>query len=256
MSLAEKVGWPHPATSALYNFERIGDEHARTLDLVFPRWASLERLWDYSAASVLKLAARGLAARHVPLGYAETLFEAFGDEAPRDVDVLFVGRLNARRRGALRALRKTARVFHGNADGPAFGDDLRSLLARAKVVLSLNYFGDADEWKMTRVLPAIAAGAVVVAEAGGAPAEAAAWAGAVAFVDGGPDELAATVAFYLENATARVERAAAARAILESRRMASALRAPADALVSGACGGWRAAAVAEPAGWFWEVLHE
>ena len=44
-------------------------------------------------------------------------------------------------------------VYHANADALLFGDGLRDVLRRARVVLSLAYFGDADEWKATRYLP-------------------------------------------------------------------------------------------------------
>ena len=82
---------------------------------------------------------------------------------------MFVGRMNGRRRQVLLELRKRGvPVYHANADALLFGDGLRDVLRRARIVLSLSYFGDADEWKATRYLPSIAAGAVVVAEAGGA----------------------------------------------------------------------------------------
>ena len=113
------------------------------------------------------------------------------------------------------------------------------------------YFEADDEWKMSRFLPAIAHGAVVVSESGGAPAEQAAWAGAVVFADG--DALREAAAYYTTNATARAERAAAARGLLRSRRFAAALRGPAEALARASCPAWRAAEVGEPAGWQWEV---
>ena len=90
-------------------------------------------------------------------------------------------------------------VYHANADALLFGDGLRDVLRRARVVLSLAYFGDADEWKATRYLPSIAAGAVVVAEAGGARLEREAWREAVVFVEG-VEAMVDVVKFYLNNA--------------------------------------------------------
>ena len=214
-----------------------------------------------SQANVVALAeARGLRAAHVPLGAAPGL----GDGAenlygPRPVDVLFVGKLNGRRRAALRALRSDhgLRVLHGNADGPLFGEPLRKALEGAKVVLSLRFFDDDREWKMTRFLPAVAAGAVVVAEPGGAPAEQAAWAGAVHFAAGGVSGLARAIQAYLDDDAARGARAEAALDVLRSRPMAAKLRRPLAKLARGACPGWVPETVeGDPAPWQWDVVMD
>ncbi|KAH8088673.1 hypothetical protein JL720_6624 [Aureococcus anophagefferens] len=184
VGFAAARGWPNPNASALYNFEQANAVAAR----------------------------RGLRAAHVPLGAAPGLGDGAGALAgPRPVDVLFVGKLNGRRRNILRALRYDhgLRVLHGNADGPLFGEPLKAALQGAKVVLSLRFFDDDREWKMTRFPPAVAAGAVVVAEPGGAPAEQAAWAGAVHFAAGGVSGLARAIRAYLDDDAA--DAAAAAR---------------------------------------------
>ena len=100
--------------------------------------------------------ARARAARGAAPGLGDGAGALYG---PRPVDVLFVGKLNGRRRNILRALRYDhgLRVLHGNADGPLFGEPLRAALESAKVVLSLRFFDDDREWKMARFLPAVAA---------------------------------------------------------------------------------------------------
>ena len=165
-----------------------------------------------------------------------------------------MGRMNGRRRQVLEALRKAGvPVFHANADALLFGDGLRDVLRRARIVLSLAYFGDADEWKATRYLPSIAAGAVVVAEAGGARLEREAWGEAVVFVEG-VEAMVDVVKFYLNNATARAARARRAAAVLKARRFAAALRAPVEGLVLGSCRFWRAADdVGDAEAWRWRV---
>ena len=249
--LWEVQGWPAPETSALYNFERVHDQ--QLLEAIFPRWSRKGHLWDYSAASVLKLAQLSIKARHVPLGSTASLFAKYEGHVERDLDIVFVGRLNERRSRMLQTLRKHGvPVFHANRDALLFGIDLRETLGRAKVVLSLNYFGDADEWKATRYLPAIAAGAVVVAEAGGAVVEREAWREAVTFVDD-VEALAATLQYYARNATARVERTRRAAEVLKERRFAAALRGPVNDLVLGSCRFWRAEDVGDAGAWRWSV---
>ena len=143
-------------------------------------------------------------------------------------------------------------VYHANADALLFGDGLRDVLRRARVVLSLAYFGDADEWKATRYLPSIAAGAVVVAEAGGALSGAGGLARGRG-VCGGRRGHGDVVKFYLNNATARAARAGRAAAVLKARRFAAALRGPVEDLVLGSCRFWRAADVGDAEAWRWRV---
>ena len=251
-TLCEMQGWPAPDSSVLYNFETQTDQ--TLLQEIFPRWALKKHLWDYSSASVLRLARLKIQARHVPLGWSTSLERyAPPDDGERDLGVAFVGRMNVRRKQVLVELRKRGvAVYHANADALLFGDGLRDVLRRARIVLSLAYFGDADEWKATRYLPSIAAGAVVVAEAGGAPLEREAWRGAVVFVEG-VEAMVDVVKFYAANETARAERARRAAAVLKARRFAAALRGPVEDLVLGSCRFWRAADVGDAEAWRWRV---
>ena len=53
-TLCEMQGWPAPDSSVLYNFETVNEQ--TLLKDIFPRWALKKHLWDYSSASVLRLA--------------------------------------------------------------------------------------------------------------------------------------------------------------------------------------------------------
>lgn len=91
---------------------------------------------------------------------------------------------------------------------------------------------------------------------GGADVERAAWESAVVFPGSGSvAELAATLAHYATNETARENRAAAAYAALVRRPFASALRRPVEALVRRTCAGWRAApgSVDAAVPWQWDL---
>ena len=111
---------------------------------------------------------------------------------------------------------------------------------------------------MTRFLPALANGAVVVAQSGGADVEQAAWADAVVFPQNDDAAgLAAAVAFYLANDTARDARARAALDLLRSRPYAAKLRRPLATLARDACPAWTPADVdAGPTPWQWDLRRE
>ena len=78
-------------------------------------------------------------------------------------------------------------------------------------------------------------GAVVVAEAGGAPLEREAWREAVVFVEG-VEAMVDVVKFYLRNETARAAAGPARGGCLKARRFAAALRGPSGTSCSGRAG--------------------
>ena len=135
----------------------------------------LGAVFDISPRAVRAYAGAGILARHLQLGYSR-LWDRFDSGRERDIDVLFLGRLTARRDLALsryadsfeplRVHLQIADTFRpGRPDAPGFvyGEAKRELLARAKVLLSVHgeeepYF----EW--LRVAEAISAGCLVVSE--------------------------------------------------------------------------------------------
>ncbi len=133
----------------------------------------LGAVFDISPRAVRAYARAGIVARHLALGYSRT-WDRFDSE--RDIDVLFLGRLTARRDLALaryadsfeplRVHLQIADTFRpGRPDAPGFvyGEAKRELLARAKVLL--NVHGEEEpyfEW--LRVAEAICAGCLVVSE--------------------------------------------------------------------------------------------
>src|SRR5688572_18332620 len=103
------VGWhllpPGDGSTAsdaiFYNLEQVVDDS---------KWFTPERrallasrrVWDYSAQNVARLAAIGIDATHVPLGYVASWTRI--ERAPEDIDVLFYGQPSQRRKDALVAI--------------------------------------------------------------------------------------------------------------------------------------------------------
>lgn len=241
--LVEHFGWPDPSASVLYNFEQTGLSHDLSPGGSLWRLFSSRRykIWDYSAANVLRMARHGFHAQHVPLGYGESLEAGRAKSliVKKDIDVLFVGRLadGDKRTETLRSLRERGlNVLHGNSNGPLFGSRLRDHLTRAKIVLSLNYWSNDSEWKMTRFLPALAHGAVIVSERGGAPEEVAAWDGAIVFVS--RDDIFDTCQLFLNSPSLREEQAIRGRSILLRRLAADSLASPVSRWLQDLCPTW------------------
>lgn len=117
------------------------------------------RWWNYSKvnAAVFGDEPRPLALPSLPTAPAA---------APKDLDVVFVGSMHPRRLEILDRLRRAGMrvAVGGPSTTPLFGAELAAFEARAHVVLSMHYYTP-GVFASFRVVPAVARGAVVVAEA-------------------------------------------------------------------------------------------
>jgi hypothetical protein len=252
------VAWRiFPPETVLYNFEHMDmsgvNTNAGDVEFDLARLYGHFRVWEYSRQNLRVLRGQeggnGPPHRHVsfvPLGHSgraqlPVLATAAADEIDErrrgagegedDIDVLFFGTMNPYRTQALAGLRAGGlQVYHANADGVAlFGAALDALVARAKLVLSLRFWGTDAEWKVSRYAHLLRHGRLVVAEASGDRKELALFAGAIQFVEPSADA-ATTTARLLErcrrclrlSAAARRTMAARGRALWLSERQAAA----------------------------------
>jgi hypothetical protein len=128
----------------LYNFEQRGSPQLSEATLsLFRR----HEVWDYSPSNVAWLAERDVRAKHVPIGYTPELTRIIDRAPPPDIDVLFYGLVNNRRRVILDGLRAAgvnvcdAYALHGRA---IYGIERDSLIGRSKIVLNVHYYDSHD----------------------------------------------------------------------------------------------------------------
>jgi protein O-GlcNAc transferase len=119
-------------------------------------------VWDYSKNNMEFLLSRfGVKhAQYLPVSYHESMM-GLENKRTQDIDVLFYGVLNARRRAILTALDEAGlnvQVLVG-----VYGDERDEYISKSKVVLSVSYYA-VDILESTRVLDAMAKGKAVVAE--------------------------------------------------------------------------------------------
>jgi hypothetical protein len=162
--------------SILYNLEQV--DAASTW--MTPELLALFRafpVWDYSRANADALARLGVPRPAVvPIGYAPGLTRIA--PADEDLDVLFYGSVNPRRRAVLEELaRRGARVHAGFG---VYGAARDALIARARLVLNVHYF-EAKVFEVVRVSYLLANRRCVVSERGCDAAEEAVFEAGVAF---------------------------------------------------------------------------
>jgi hypothetical protein len=128
------VHYQLPSKVILYNLEQ--HESAAFKHCIEFKPARDTVWWDYSKRNVNRLPQNWPLARMVPLGYMPQLSRIQPRE--QDIDVLFYGSFNDRRRDVLERLKDA-----GVKTEPAFcvyGKERDELIARAKIVLNVHFY--------------------------------------------------------------------------------------------------------------------
>lgn len=148
-----------PPGSILYNLEQLG---GASLPPQFYELARQNRVWDYSLHNVRHWEALGGDYRpaHVPLGYVPELNRIKASQN-QDIDVLFYGSLNERRKLIVKALSDSGanvQVLFG-----IYGAARDEFIARSKIVLNVHFY-DAKIFEVVRVSYLLSNSKAVVSE--------------------------------------------------------------------------------------------
>ena len=172
----------------IYQLEQLSerDERFQTEWVTHLRNAHL--IWDYSPQNIEALKAHGITnVRHVPFGYHPAMRKV-PKSSVKDIDVLFYGAVNERRRAIMRELQEK-KVQVGLAFG-TYGALRDELIARSKIVLNI-HLHDAKIFEQSRVSYLLNNDAFVISEdAPDVPYQ--------SIVTAPYDELVATCLRYLE----------------------------------------------------------
>ena len=128
---------PLSETAILYNLEQIYDDSPWLTNGQLDYFKKY-RVWDYNPSNVAAFQKFGVAVEHVlPIGYAQEL-SRITPVAQRDIDVLFIGAINDRRREILGQIysRGLKLVVGTNVYGPKRDE----LIARAKIILNTHLY--------------------------------------------------------------------------------------------------------------------
>lgn len=222
-NLLAKSGQAPPPDAILYNLEQV----QAGSDWMTPDYVRLlqgHRVWDYSARNIEALAAQGVAASLCGIGYTPGLSHIAAAPVP-DIDVLFFGSMNPRRRAVLQELvAKGARVA---AVFDVYGAERDALIARSRIVINIHFY-EAQVFEIVRVSHLLANRVCVVSESGLDLALEAPFAGGIAFAP--YDGLVQTCLNLLADPQRRHALASAGHAAFRARPQAPMLRAALDAL--------------------------
>lgn len=152
-----------PKGTIIYNFEQLGNKSA--WDTPELRWLlSNFQVWDYSTENLqyLETLVMDQSPKLAPIGYCAAL-SRIEKPVEQDIDVLFYGSLNERRKMVLDSLREAGlNVVHLFG---VYGEERDAHIARAKVVLNIHFY-DTKTFETARVSYLLANKKAVVSEFG------------------------------------------------------------------------------------------
>ncbi|MEP1327948.1 methyltransferase domain-containing protein [Pseudophaeobacter sp.] len=152
-----------PKDTIIYNFEQLGNKSA--WDTPELRWLlSNFQVWDYSTENLqyLETLVMDQSPKLAPIGYCAAL-SRIEKPVEQDIDVLFYGSLNERRKMVLDSLREAGlNVVHLFG---VYGEERDAHIARAKVVLNIHFY-DTKIFEIARVSYLLANKKAVVSEFG------------------------------------------------------------------------------------------
>jgi hypothetical protein len=127
-----------PPNSIIYNFEQIIDGSKG----VQPHYiAALRRfhVWEYSKRNydILRGRYNLTSISHVPFGYVPEM-SRLDPEYPQDIDVLFYGSLNKRRKHIINKLSRLGMIVVSHND--IFGVERDLLIARSRIIMNIHYY--------------------------------------------------------------------------------------------------------------------
>jgi hypothetical protein len=156
------VGWMTqvPASTIILNTEQIYDDSSTWTAAIF-QWAANFEVWDYSERNIQKLIEVGARkVKFLQIGFHQKLAR-IAKPAVQDIDVLFYGSLNARRRKVIHELQQ--RGCAARAEFGLYGKQRDELIARSKVVLNLHFY-NSQIFEIVRVFYLMTNAKAVVAE--------------------------------------------------------------------------------------------
>jgi hypothetical protein len=151
-----------PPETIFYNAEQLAPGYPWAIERYMALLARYEA-WDFSARNVERLSrrARTHALRHVPIPYARTLTRI--KPAGEDIDLLFVGRLNDRRRTVLERAADAGLKVHAVVG--KYGSERDALIARSKAVVNV-HFAERGAFESARIVFLLANRKALICEGG------------------------------------------------------------------------------------------
>lgn len=149
-----------PKNSIILNTEQLGESGTNWNEGIY-KWVKNFEVWDYSQRNIQTLKNIGIVdPRHLKIGFQKELKRINLIESP-DIDILFYGSVNERRRIVLDQLALNGlkvKIVFG-----VYGEERDRLVARSKIVLN-HHFYESEIFEVIRVFYLLTNSVAVVGE--------------------------------------------------------------------------------------------
>jgi hypothetical protein len=125
------------------------------------RLRSVHSVWEFSKSAVGHLQKRAVDALYVPLGRISNERLVIPDSVSEDIDILFYGCINNRRRLFLDTLQAVG--INVRAEYSVYGTQKQDLIQRAKLILNIHCYENSATEQL-RIIPCLRQGKLVVSE--------------------------------------------------------------------------------------------
>jgi len=176
-----------PVRYICYNWEQLTTEKSWS-NRLFEIFNNAIYTFDYSLENMKIMVKRGVNKDkiiHVPYGYSYTL-QKYLYKKDKDIDVFFFGTMNEKRINILNNIKNNidCSYFFTNK---SFGDSLIDNINRSRIALNIHYYQKNTILEVTRIIPLIANGVVVISEKSCDPWYDKLYEGKVIFIDSSDD---------------------------------------------------------------------
>lgn len=148
----------------IYNLEQMGNEtpynNAKYLLLLHK-----SIVWDYNQDNQRWLNKNGIYSYYVPILYSTVLLDPLiASDALKDIDVLFYGAINEKRKLMMGNILKDPSIVTFMTNN-CYEKDKESLIRRSKIVINIHHY-DCGRLELVRLAPLMANGCFVLSEPG------------------------------------------------------------------------------------------
>ena len=119
-----------------YQLEQLEAKEDSYLENVRRVLENAFEVWDYSEQNIALLKRLNIEAKHLPIGYHESL-ETIDHKAEKEIDILFYGSMGERRKRVIDELSSAANV---KALFGVYGRERDAFIAASKIVLNVHYY--------------------------------------------------------------------------------------------------------------------
>jgi len=121
-----------------YQLEQLGAGNSVFSEVAKRTLLQALSVWDYSPENIAFLRNQGIQAKHLPIGFHETL-QQLPHNTLKDIDILFYGSMGDRRKAIITQLQANKSINVQTIFG-VYGKERDALIARSKIILNVHYY--------------------------------------------------------------------------------------------------------------------